>query len=371
MGKYLTIAKRALSSFGSHNGTSFAAAISYNAIFAIFPLILFILGFLGFFIHSTSQRQQLVNGIFSSLGQGVSKGALSSQVNAVAGGSGAIGIVGLIIAAWSASGVFSQIRTSLNVVWNVTKPRPLVQGKLRDLAMVLGVGLILLLSIVATGVLTAVQGFGNQIFGGSLGIVPHIFFAILYVIIPPAISFVAFSLIYWLVPHAELRFKDVWLGALVAAILFEIVQLGFAYYVADFGHYNKTYGALGGVIAFLFFVYLSACIVLLGGEVAKEHIDVVKGVKPASEPQQAGPSQSLPERVLGLGKGLFVDSSAHHDTARPYEPGRNESLQPPAPLVTDKEANPSQGHDGKRRNGAHLGPAGGKGRAPAEPPRRR
>jgi membrane protein len=338
MGKYVTVLKRAISNYGSHNGTSFAAAISYNALFSIFPLALFLLGFLGFFIHSSSQRESIINNIFSALNGGVSKSALTTQVNAVAGGSAAVGILGLVIAAWSASGVFSRVRTSMNVIWDSTKSRPLVPGKLLDLAMVIAVGALILLSVAATGVLTAVQGFSGQIFGSSLGWFTHLLFALLYLVIPPAISFVAFSLVYWLVPHAEVRVKDVWFGALVAAVLFEIVQLGFAFYVANLGHYAKTYGALGGVIAFLFFIYISANILLFGGEIAKEHIDVEAGVKKETEPAQPGPKKSMVQQVEGFVKGLFIDDSPHHDTSLPYEPGRNKPAQPPAALVKDDEA---------------------------------
>lgn len=337
MGKYLTVLKRAVSNYGSHNGTSFAAAICYNVIFSIFPLALFLLGFLGFFIHSTSQRQSIINNLFSAAGGGVSKGALTTQVNAIAGGSAAVGIIGLIIAGWSASGVFSRVRTSMNVIWDSTKSRPLVQGKLLDLGMVIGTGLLILLSLIATGVLTAVQSFGGQIFGSSLGWFTHLLFALLYLIVPPAISFVAFSLIYWVVPHAKIRLKDVWLGALVAAVLFEIVQLGFAFYVANFGHYAKTYGALSSVIAFLFFVYISANIILFGGEVAKEHIDVESGVKEATDPQPQQ-KQTLVQQAEGLVKGLFVDSSPHHDTSLPYEPGRNQPTETSGTLVKNDQA---------------------------------
>lgn len=339
MSKYFTVLKRAVSSHGSHKGTSFAAAISYNAIFSIFPLVLFLLGFLGFFIHSASQRQSVIDNLFSAVGGGVSKSALTTQVNAIAGGSAALGIIGLVIAAWSASGVFGQVRTSMNVIWGSTKSRPLVPAKLLDLAMVVGIGLLILLSLIATGALTAVQSFSGQIFGSSLGWFTHLLFALLYLIIPPAISFVAFSLVYWLVPHAEIRLKDVWLGALVAAVLFEIVQLGFAFYVANLGHYAKTYGALGGVIAFLFFIYISANLVLFGGEVAKEHIDLEAGTKPIAEPmQQPQENQSLGQRAKDLVLGLFVDRSPHHDTSLPYEPGRNAPANPPAKLVTNDEA---------------------------------
>src|SRR5579875_2206283 len=118
MGTYFTIVKRAVSSFLKHNGTTFAGAIAYNAIFAIFPLLLLAVSVLGFFIHDPAARQKTINGLFNVLGNNVSRGALGAQVDTVAGGSAKLGILGAILAVWSASGVFDQIRLSLQHVWN-------------------------------------------------------------------------------------------------------------------------------------------------------------------------------------------------------------------------------------------------------------
>jgi membrane protein len=338
MRKYLTIFKRAFASYGSHKDASFAGGISYNAIFSIFPLILLAVSVLGFFIHDPAQRQKTVDALFSVLGQDVSRDALRSQVDAIAGGSAKLGILALVAAAWSATGVFDQIRTALQVVFDSNKPRPFAQQKLIDFGMLFSVGLLVLLSIASAAVLTALASFGSALLGRALGPGIHLLFLAGSIIVPVVILFCAFSFMYWLVPHAEIRFKNVWLGALTAAVAFQLVQLLFAFYVASFGHYAQTYGALAGIIAFLFFIYLAASIILLGGEVAKEYIDVVTGAKPAVEPKQPGPKQSPLQQAEGAVKGLFIDPSPHHDTSRPYEPGRTEPLQPDANMKTDEQS---------------------------------
>src|SRR5437879_4448174 len=110
MKTYITVLKRAFQSYGAHNDSSYAAAIAYHAIFSIFPLLLVLLAFLGFFIHDAIQRENLVTGLFGMLGSNVSKDALRDQVNSVAGGSAKLGILGFLIAAWSSTGVFDQLR---------------------------------------------------------------------------------------------------------------------------------------------------------------------------------------------------------------------------------------------------------------------
>lgn len=313
MGTYFTLFLRAAGGFLEDNCMSFAAAISYYALFSLFPLLIFIISMLGFFIHSDSQRASVVNALFQLLGQGVAKNALYTQVNAVAGGRGGLGLVGLVVALWSASSVFGAIRTGLNAAWDVTRSRPLVPAKLLDLAMVIGVGALMLLSLAATGILTAIEGFSYYLFGNAIGPVARILFAVLFLAVPPAISFLAFSLTYYIVPHTKVHGRDVWLGAFVAAVLFQLIQIGFGVYVANLAHYSRVYGSLGAVIAFLFFMYISANILLFGGEVAKEYADLRAGVRPGAQPEAPGAEESLADRVGGLVKGLFVDQSAHRD----------------------------------------------------------
>jgi membrane protein len=352
MGMYLTILKRALRSFGAHRDTSFAGAIAYSAIFSIVPLLLLGVAVLGFVIHSPAQRAQIVDGLFNGLGGSISRGALQSEINTIAGGSAGIGVIGALAAAWGATGVFDQIRTALLIVWNSDRPRPFVQQKLIDLGMIATVGALVLLAIVVMGVLTALSTHGSSILAGTLSVALKDLILAASIVIPTALLFCAFALLYWIVPHAKVRLRNTWVGALLAAVLFELVQLLFAYYVAYFGHFNKTYGTLGGAVAFLFFLWVIANITLLGGEVAKEYTDVVTGMKPLHGAEPQGPETNLGGKILGALEGLFVDKTPHHDTSRPYEPGRNEPLEPSGSLVTDGESRPitdvHQPEDGNR-----------------------
>ena len=347
MKRYLRIFQAAASNFGNDQCTSYAAAIAYYALFSLFPLIVFLISFLGFFLRTEQQREGVVNSIFQLLGQSVDKNTLYTQVNSFAGGRTTLGIVGLVIAAWSASSVFGAIRTGLNVVWNVTRRRPILRTKLLDLGMVVGVGVLIALSFAATAVLAAVQGFSNAILGSSLGVVSHLAFAIINIVVPPGISLLAFAIVYYFAPHAEIRLKNVWLGALTAAVLFEIAEIGFAIYAANFAHYDKVYGSLGAVIAFLFFAYLGAAILLFGGEVTKAYVDDLSGLLAAEDLKQAQPQGTFEQRALRLAKGLIVDDSAHHGTSVPYQPGRQQPMRPGAEMVTDNEVD-SQGGEAIR-----------------------
>jgi membrane protein len=88
--------------------------------------------------------------------------------------------------------------------------------------------------------------------------------------IPSALSFLTFLFLYWLLPNLPVRLRDIWPGALVAGLGIELAKHGFALYLANFANYELVYGSLGGVIALLFWVYLSANILLFGAEIAAE-----------------------------------------------------------------------------------------------------
>jgi len=306
MRSYLALFGRAAVGFGQDKCMSFAAAISYFALFSIFPLLLFIVSFLGFFVHSSAQRENMVNAVVAVLGPGIGRTALTAQVDTFAGGHGGIGAFGLVLAIWSASAVFGAIRTGLNAAWDVTQPGPIVPRKLRDLGTVMAIGCLMLVGLAVTGFLTAIAGFGPHLFGHPIGHITQKLSALVALAGPPSISFVAFALMYYLIPQTKIQLRDVWLGALSAAVLFQATQLAFGVYVANFAHYDRLYGSLGAVIAFLFFMYISANILLFGGEITRQYADQRLRTDADDQPGLPGMQPPLPSRLVGMLKGLFV-----------------------------------------------------------------
>jgi len=267
---YLRLFAQALTNFGRDQCSTFAAAISYFALFSLFPMLLFVISLLGFFVHGADQRTRIVDALVAVVGQGIERSAISAQVDAFAGGRGDLGAIGLAVAVWSASAVFGAVRKGLDAAWKVTRPRPMVSTKLRDLGMVLLSGLFMLFALAITGLCAAVEGFGPQLLGNRVGPITHM----LSLAAPAVVSFSGVALLYYFVPDAKVRLRDVWLGALIAALLFQVAQAGFGIYVANFAHYDRLYGSLGAVIAVLFYVYIGANILLFGGEITKAYADV-------------------------------------------------------------------------------------------------
>jgi YihY family inner membrane protein len=215
---------------------------------------------------------------------------VSDTLNGVADASPPLTVFSLVFSAWAASAMFGAVRNALNVVWAVETHRAYLQQKLLDLVMVVAFGVLMLASVVATAALRVLRELSDEALG-PLSSGTGFFWGLLPFVLPALLSIVVFASLYRLVPAVSVRLRDVWLGAAVAAGLFEVLKNGFAFYVANFRDYDLLYGSLGGILLFLTAVYFASAILLLGAELAA----------------------SMP----GLGAGAFA---AVHDPSKPKRP---------------------------------------------------
>ncbi len=278
MRRLLILTVRSIQKFGDDRCTHMAAAISYYALFSLFPLLILMVAIFGIFLQSSSLQKDLVDHVLEFLPLTADKGRneVRDAIDAIAGISIPLGMVGLLGLAWSASAMFGAIRTSLNIAWDIKTPRHFVKQKLLDLGMVAGIGVFFLLSIGTTALLRTTQEASSNVLG-PLSSDTAFFWRVIPYLMPAIFSFGAFVLLYRFVPAAPIRIGDVWPGALIAAIFFETTKNGFSFYVANFGHYDVVYGSLGAVVALLFWMYLSAVALLFGAEVASEYPRVMSG----------------------------------------------------------------------------------------------
>jgi membrane protein len=299
--------RRSAEEFFDDDCTQMAAAISYYVLFSLFPLLIFLVGVLGLFLQDSALQEDIIDGVLNvaPLSEGEGRDQVSEAVRGVAGvGSGALGVFGLIGMAWSGSNMFGIIRRSLNTAYDLDQRRPFVQQKLIDLGMVAALGVFFLASVSATTFLRAARRFSSDlaVFGDAAEAAGPAWVAAVY-LVPLVLSFVAFAVLYWFVPATEVRLRDVWPGALVAALLFEVAKLGFAIYLENFSSYDVVYGSLGAVATFLFWVYLSANIMLFGAEVAAEYPRVMRG---DYDELAVKPREPLRDRLWRRVRSLFV-----------------------------------------------------------------
>ena len=313
---------RSVKAFVDDGCSQRAAAISYYVLFSIFPLVIFSVGIMGLVLKDTKLQNDLVNNIMDNIPLSQDKGrndVTQALQNVAHTRSGAIGIIGLIGLAWSGSSMFGVVRSALNNAFHGQANRPLVMGKLIDLGLVLAFAPFFVGSVVATSALRYAQTRSE-----SLPVLSHLAdelgtgWAIAAIVLPILISCVAFFLLYWLIPSRRVKARYVLPGALLAAVLFEGVKIGFNVYIEHFSSYDVVFGSLGAVVAFLFWVYISANIMLFGAEVVSELPDVAAGRFDAPQPSTQ-PSQPLGKKVLRLLSSLVVRGPDRTDASRPEE----------------------------------------------------
>lgn len=223
---------------------------------------------------------------------------VTESLRGVSRASAPLSVFGLIAAAWGASAMFGAIRRSLNIAWGQAQPRPLVQQKLKDLALVAGLGLLLGASVAGTGALRAFRELSDDALG-PLSTGSGFFWSVLPLFLPAVFSFGVFLFLYRVVPSAPTSVRTIWPGALLATVLFELMKNGFALYIAKFGNYDPVYGSLGGILLFMTWTYLSASILLVGAELAAVYPQVLAQ-------DDAGPSRPFAHEVRRFVVGLFI-----------------------------------------------------------------
>ncbi|WP_342670625.1 YihY/virulence factor BrkB family protein [Lentzea jiangxiensis] len=254
--------------FDDDNLTDWAAALTYYAVLSLFPGILLLVSLLG--LLGPGATQTIVDSL-DALGPGEAKdfiaGAIENLQNSEA--SGLLAVVGLVTALWSASGYVGAFMRAANSIYDVEEGRPF--WKVIPLRLALTVGVVVLLALVALGV-TLTGGVAEWL-GDLLGL-GSTFVAVWDVAKWPVLflfASAAIGLLFWASPNVR-QPSFLWLtpGGFLTVVVWVAASLGFAFYVSNFGSYNKTYGSLAGVIIFLVWLWISNLALLLGAELDAE-----------------------------------------------------------------------------------------------------
>ncbi len=237
-----------------------AAAVSFYALFCMFPLMLALIAVAGFFLESESFRDRLIEGIPEVLPvEGELVANVISNVTKGAAVGSVLAAVGLF---WASTAVFGAIRKSINNIWGITRTRGFLRERLIDITLMLGASLALLTSIFATTFLNFISEFTTVLFPNDT--VNQNFWSRVALMLPWATTFVSFFLLYLWLPNTRVRIRDVWPPVLVAGTTFEIGKVVFVVYIGNFRNYADVYGAVGAVIALMAWVYVSTIILLVG-----------------------------------------------------------------------------------------------------------
>jgi membrane protein len=264
-GSWFAVLKRTVGEFKEDNLTDWAAALTYYGILAIFPALLVLVSVLG--LIGTSATQPLIDNL-GSVAPGPAKDIFTSAIENLQGSQGAAGVffvLGLAGALWAASGYVAAFMRASNSIYDIEEGRPI--WKTLPTRVVLTLILLVLLAVSAVAV-TLTGGLAREV-GGVLGLgdtAVTVWSIAKWPVLLVVVSLM-FGLLYYGAPNVKQpKFSWVTPGGVLAVIGWVIASLAFAFYVANFGSYNKTYGALAAPIVFLVWLWISNIMILLGAE---------------------------------------------------------------------------------------------------------
>jgi membrane protein len=280
------VLKGTLREFKDDELTDRAAALTYYSILSLFPALLVLISLLG--IAGKSATDTVLDNL-RQLTPGSAQDILSRAVQQLQGNAGVgsvMAIVGLVLAVWSASGyVAAFIRTS-NAVYDMPEGRPV--WKILPIRVALTLAL-MVLAVVSALIVVFTGSLARQV-GTALGLgdTAMTVWAIAKWPVLVVLVTIMIALLYWAGPNARVKgFRWITPGSFLALLIWLAASAGFAFYVANFASYNKTYGTMAGVIVFLVWLWITNLAVLLGLEFDAEIVRqraIAGGLPPGTEP---------------------------------------------------------------------------------------
>jgi len=263
LGELVTLAKETVTRWSEDKASTLAAALAYYAIFSLAPLLLIAVAVAGLVFGERAAEGQLYAQLAGVVGDASARALQRLVANLHQQRSGGIvaTVVGVGTLLFAASGFFVQLQDSMNTIWKAEPQssegiRGLIRVRLLSFGMVLGIGLLLLLSLILSAGAAYLSGFlaagtgVSEALGAAVGVL---------------LATILFAMIYRVLPDTSVAWGDVWLGALVTALLFSVGRIAIGFYLRRAG-VASTYGAAGSLVLLLLWIYYSAAILYLGAE---------------------------------------------------------------------------------------------------------
>jgi membrane protein len=260
-----TVVKEAAANWSSHKDSRQGAALAYYSVFSLGPIIVIAIAVAGFFFGQEAVSGRVASSIKDMLGDTGAKAVQAMLADVGRPREGFVAtLLGLGAVIFAAIGVVVQLKDALNIVWEVGETSGhgiwhFIRNYIVSLAAVLALGFLLLVSLLVTAGLAA---FGKYA-------APHVQEWLLHLVtIMASIGVISllFAMMFKWLPDAAVDWYDVWLGAVVTAVLFELGKSAIGFYIGKQG-LESTYGAAASIIVILIWVYYSSQIILMGAEI--------------------------------------------------------------------------------------------------------
>jgi membrane protein len=302
--RWWTLLKQSVTSWKDDYAPSMGAALSYYTVFSLAPILLIVIAVAGLVFGQDAARGALFEQIAGLMGADAARAIeeMLAGVNKPAQGIGAT-VVGVVLLLVGATTVFAELQDALDRIWRAPQREAtsglwgLLRTRLLSFGMVLGIGFLLMVSLVASTAVAALGKWWGPLFGSWEVVAQALTFVFGF-----AVTTVGFALIYKLMPRVKVQWRDVWVGAIVTAVLFSLGRFLIGLYIGK-SSVASGFGAAGSLVVVFVWVYYSAQIFLLGAEFTWVYATTqgsMKGLadQPAAEATRAGAATPpLPSRT--------------------------------------------------------------------------
>ena len=242
---------------------TFAASIAYYSLLSLFPFFLLLFSIIAAVTSGDPDRQAVLGFVLRYFPRQFD--FVTTQLELLQQSRVQLGVAGSVLMIWAAMGVFGAITSAVNHAWGVDKQPSYFKHKMISLAMLVMASLLLLVALVLVSAINVVEApWFSAVVARTPGLYILQGFAVKWA---STIAFIfVVGLIFYFVPNAKVRFRDVWVGAIVTGLAWRGALAGFSWYVRDLSRFS-VHGSIAAVVVFLFWVYISAVILLYGVEV--------------------------------------------------------------------------------------------------------
>ncbi len=251
--------------FYNSDDLTHASSIAYYALLSLFPFFLVAFSVLGSVSAGAGERTAILDFVFRYFPRQLE--FVAAQLDALAQSRVQLGVVGSVLIVWAAMGVFGAVTSGVNYAWGVPQSHGFFKHKAVSFLMLVAAGILLMIALL---LVSAVQVARASWFAAVPASVPGL--KVLQGLVFRYASLVLFvvvvGLIFYFVTNTKVRFRDVWVGAVVTGLLWHGALAGFSWYVRDLSHYRVIHGSIAAVVVFLIWVYFSSAILLLGAEIS-------------------------------------------------------------------------------------------------------
>lgn len=248
--------------FYNSSDMTFAASIAYYGLLSLFPFFLLAFSILGSVTADETERASVLGFVLRYFPRQFE--FVTAQLDALEGATIRLGIAGSVLMVWAAMGFFGAISNAVNYAWGVEKQPSYLKHKLIALLMLITASLLLLAALALLSASTVVgASWFSHVLTRTPGLLVLRSFALQWA--PTLLFIVVVGLIFYFVPNANVRFRDVWEGAVLTGLLWRGALKAFSWYLRDM-HRFSVHGSIAAVVAFLIWVFVSAVILLYGAE---------------------------------------------------------------------------------------------------------